>query len=236
MSTSNPYAPPESRGEAPPRQEDWYTEGTLIYVSDGAVLPAIDLETGEDSDDLIEVKRRFAIAGATIGIWGVIPGLFNALPREWKRQFRLTGDDLPILIGALLILFAIHAFIALGRPHLLGKCVRFRMHRNETAERKAKRIKIVVAVWYCLSLVVMLTPAIMILSRGRITDPMKLVFSLMGVGVISMLACVVWQLLRMPKIRFKGFSGKWLRVTGACDEALVHLRKIESERFSQNAV
>ena len=230
MNSPNPYAPPETRGEASPRTEQWYTEGTTLFVSDGAVLPAIDLETGEISEDLIEVSRKFALAGATLGLWGLVPTLFNLMPREWKRQLRPSSDDFWFLIAALLVLLATHIFVVFWRPRLFGKCVRFKTHRNAEAERKAKRTKIVTVVWYSLSLLCTLGALGVLLKRTPITDALPLMIGLVATGAVSMLACAAWQLFRLPKIRYKGFSGKWLRVHGACDEALAHLRMIEAER------
>lgn len=236
MSTHNPYAPPESRGEAPPRQGDWYTEGTTIFISDGAALPAIDLETGEISDHLIEVKRRFAIAGATIGLWGMIPGLRNLFPKEWRHQLLPTGDDLVILIAALLVLFILHCYIAISRPSLLGKCVRFTTYRNAELERKRKRSKTLLVIWFCISVLGPVGVLLyIILGIGPISTSLPSIISVMTISVASMLAAAIWQWFHLPKIRFKGFSGKWLRVHGACDGALAHLRKIESERSSQHA-
>lgn len=233
---NNPYAPPETRGEVPPWQGDWYTEGTTILVADGAALPAIDLETGEISFSLKEVKRRFSVAGATIGIWGMIPGLIKLLPKDWKRQFPLTSDDLPVVIAAIVVLFILHCYVALRRPNLLGKCVRFTTYRNPEQERKRKRSKLLLIIWFCLSV---LGPAgvllFFILDLNPINASLPSITGVLGISVVSMLAAAIWQWFHQPKIRFKGFSGKWLRVTGACDEALAHLRKIESERLIQPA-
>lgn len=232
---NNPYAPPETRGEAPPRQGDWYTEGTTILVADGAVLPAIDLETGESSEGLIEVRRMFSIAGATLSLWCMIPALLNLMPKEWKRVFRPSHDNFGILITALLVLMAVHLFLVFWRPRLLGKHVRFRMYRTQEAERKTKWTRIIAAAWFSISVLIMLVPGIVIVSSGRLSDFFTLVFGLMGIGMISMFGCAAWQLYRLPKIRLKGFSGQWLRIHGACDEALAHLRKIESERTIHHA-
>jgi len=233
---NNPYAPPETRGEAPPRQGDWYTEGTTIFVADGAVLPAIDLETGEISENLIEVRRKFAIAGATIMIWGMIPGLFNLLPREWRQQFRATGNDHYILLAAVVVLFLLHAGIALTRPSLLGQCVRFTTHRNAEQERKRKRSKILLVIWFCLSLLGPVSVLLFIILDIRpINASLPSIITVMAISVASMLAAAIWQWFHQPQIRLKGFSGKWLRVHGACDAALAHLRKIESERSIHHA-
>jgi hypothetical protein len=234
---NNPYAPPESRGESPSWQEDWYTEGTTIFVSDGAALPAIDLETGEVSEDLIQVRRKFAIAGATLGLWGMIPALRKLLPKEWGDGLHPTGNGIVILIAALSVLFILHCYIALRRPGLLGKCVRFTTHRNAELERKRKRSKTLLIIWFCLSVIGPAGVLLAILFKMDQITTLSLpsIISVMGISVASMLGAAIWQRFHPPKIKFKDFSGKWLRVDGACDEALAHLRKIESERSIHHA-
>ena len=228
----NPYAPPETSGEVSPLQEQWYTEGTVVYVSDGAALPAIDLETGEISQDLIEVHRKFAIAEATFGLWTAVPGMYNLLPKETKRQLLPGNHDFIFPIAALLLLMAMHLFVIFWRPTRLGKCVRFKMHRNPDAEKKTKRTKIGTAVWYSLSVLCSICPVFVLLKTSGVTGNMEWVYVWMAIGVSSMFACAVWQLFRLPRIRYKGFSGKWLRLHGASDDALAHLRMIESKRTS----
>jgi len=231
MNPSNPYAPPETRGEAPPRQGDWYTEGTTLFVADGAVLPAIDLETGETFGNLIEVNRKFAVAGATFGLWGIVPSLFKLIPKEWKREFRPGSNDFWILIAAALVLIAVHIFVIFRRPSLLGKCVRFTTHRNAEQERKRKRSKILLIIWFCLSLLGPVGVLLFIILDIRpITASLPSIITVMAISVASMLAAAIWQWFHQPQIRLKGFSDKWLRVHGACDKALAHLRKIDSER------
>lgn len=231
---NNPYAPPETRGEAP-RQGDWYTEGTTIYVADGAVLPAIDLETGEVSENLIEVRRKFSVAGTTLALWAVFACLFNLLPTEWKHVFDTNNDDFDILIGALFVLIAAHLAVVFWRPKLLGKCVRFKVFETPQAQKKTKRTRLVILIWAFLSVLCCLIPALVFANTRGMPDRMNFVIIGMVASGVSMLACIVWQFFRLPKIRYKGFSGKWLRVHGACDEALSHLRKIESERSLHHA-
>jgi len=232
---NNPYAPPETRGEGPPRQEDWYTEGTTIYVADGAVLPAIDLETGEVSEDLIEVRRKFSVAGTTLALWAVFVCLFNLLPTEWKHVFDTNNDDFDILIVAFFVLIVAHLAVVLWRPKLLGKCVRFKAFETPQAQRKTKRTRLVILLWTFFSVLCCLIPALIYAKTRGMTNQTNFVNIGMATGGASILACIVWQFFRLPKIRYKGFSGKWLRVHGACDEALSHLREIESGRSLHHA-
>ena len=47
MSDSNPYAPPAVTESEAPSSLTWQVQGNALLVKNGAVLPQIDLETGE---------------------------------------------------------------------------------------------------------------------------------------------------------------------------------------------
>jgi len=235
MSDENPYSTPNRENPLASGAAPWHTDGTTIYVSDGAVLPAIDLDTGEASEDLIEVRRKFSVAKTTLGLWGVLVCLVNLLPTEWKHAFDTNNDNFGILIGAFLTLLAAHLVVVCWRPKLLGKCVRFRTFETPRTQKKAQRARLVFLLWTFFSVSCCIVPALIYAKTRGMTGQMNLVHGGMIAGGASLFASIAWLSSRVSKIRFKGFSGKWLRVTGACDEALAHLRKIESERLIQPA-
>ncbi len=225
----NPYTPPQSSGEAPAPQRLWHTEETALFVQDGAVLPAIDLETGETSDDLMEVRRKFAEGGSTFSIWSLVVVLPNLLPKAWKKYLRANEEQLWLLAGTLLVLLVLHILVMIRKPALLGKCVHFRMHRNPAHEKKAIRRRRWITLVFSFSFSLMLVPVFFLLRGDHLLPILPVILTVMGLSVTGMLASGVWQYFHLPKIRYKGFSGKWLRIHGVCGKALSHLRAIESE-------
>ncbi|WAC19189.1 hypothetical protein OVA24_18335 [Luteolibacter sp. SL250] len=88
---SNPYTPPAvEEPTAEPRDFPWYVAARGIFVQNGAVLPEVDLLTGEEGGHLHPVTHRVNLTKGkfpdlqTILMIAVIAGIVAAdLPKHW---------------------------------------------------------------------------------------------------------------------------------------------------------
>ena len=215
MDKANPYAPPQT----PDAGELWYPKGTAVMVRDGAVLPPIDLETGEEDDGLIQVTRRFSKAHWSSHLYiGTLP-FVQFLP--WRES----------LVAPATIVFAVIFLALVGVGIATMRRWRFRLHVDALRERRRKRRVVIQKALALVSVLLMLIlPATAITTGGNMSDNLTQLFAvLLLIGLACLAGCGIWQYLTRPRIYLSGGKNGWVRIGSVSQVALKKLESVKDK-------
>ncbi|WAC19188.1 hypothetical protein OVA24_18330 [Luteolibacter sp. SL250] len=214
---TDPYAPPAVDEPAAERRDSaWHVEAGCIHVQDGAVLPAIDLETGGTNPALKPVERKFVKAHWSMGSVGLGPLLFLILPRHLKKW-----DAIPVGISMTVIAMvwlSVYLVIFLALSHRMT----FTTYAHPVEEARRKRNKNIRGTLYPLSLVLLIS-SIYLLFKDTTAFQSTALTCMIVLSVIGMIAISLWQYKERPTLIMTLGSDGWLKLAGIHPDALRHL-------------
>jgi hypothetical protein len=223
MDSANPYAPPTAL-DAPPVQEKfrWYLAGRGLYLRDGAVLPKIELETGDSGNHLIEVSNHFSKPRWQVSlIVGLLPMLILFLFRR-PEGMPLPYQPLLLTLGTM---FAARLLITRFRPDIYWRRIGFKTYRSASNERMRKQRDF----WN--TLLSYSPPLIAAGIFSLLVDYMEYFgIGLIAFGSIGLFIRYLWKRKSALKIRpAEGLNG-WIRVSEIHPLAMQRLLEAERSR------
>lgn len=223
MNDLNPYATTEVFFEPPPPEAFWYTEGLAVYARNGAVLPAIDLETGEEGEELVAVTRSIRKVSWVNFIGFPILILFYILRKIYDEPLKGPGLIWILILSCSTIAFRF--FIQKFWPKLKPKIMEVQYFRNGKTVRKEKIRQWLLAVLAILSFCVLVSTAPLYVWYG---EPKLISLAVLGLGGI--IATGVYGYLHRSKIHLSAGPDDWIRFGNVSQIATSKLRKIETGR------
>ncbi len=218
MNDPNPYA--ASTASDPPIASDlwWYTEGTAVYARDGAVLPAVELETGDSEVGLIAVSRKFTKYSQAntlpLVFFSVFPVLFNRIVHWW---------GLTTVINCIVV-WGAQWLIGKFAPEWRTKRLKIQVFKHERHVRKEKKEKWIRAVGFILSAGLMISSVPLYTKFGESWVALVLMLGFSGI-----IGSGIYSYLHRPKVHLSSTTKGWMRLGNVSQIALVKLREFEAE-------
>ncbi len=217
MIDPNPYAPPEIIDEPPGGINLWYVEGNKIFVRDGAILPRIELETGETGEHLVATKRDFTKFPI---FWPV--GLFIII-----GTISFFGKTVPAwmtIAGAAVIGMVFTQISHRWLPASFSiRTIRFHVGRSPASNRIRNRHILISFSIFMGSLVL----AVAIANLRWQIDGHALALICLGIGAAGSFAAGAYHLLTRRDIRMSAGPNEWVILKGASPMALTSLQEFE---------
>lgn len=215
MNDSNPYAPP-SIINPPVCGRLWYVEGTRIFVSNGAVLPRIELETGETGEHLIATNKDYTkapppwILGMMIAI-GSAGFLGNLLP-GWT-----------VILGLALVGMVFTKIGGRFLPTAFSiQVIRFQVARSAASNRRRIRhVLISIAI-----VIGTLSVAVAIAFTPSKASGHEVALTCLAIIAVGLVSAAIYYSVKRRDIRMHPGPHGWVILKGACPLALSALLEI----------
>lgn len=211
MNDENPYAPSlVAEPEAPPSRV-WRLDGISLLVKNQAVLPMVDLNTGEQGGNL-KCVRRALLKKNPLTFMGTL--LLITAYFFLSRQYRI--DPVLLVCGLFLAMFLLKQVEALrGSPSQ-------RLHVMEyLGEKSLKRItRGKLRRWINLLYI-----AVVICSIMNVFP----ILPVLPLGIAVMAGCTVWAILDRPPARSLPGPPGWMRISPLHPEAIRFLSALQAE-------
>ena len=217
MSDSNPYAPPSIVDDPPLRQRLWYVEGTRIFVSNGAVLPRIELETGETGEHLVATVKDYTRAP--------LPWILAMMIAIGSAGF--LGKFVPGWTVILGLTLAGMVFTKIGGSFLPRafslQTIRFQIGRSPASNRRRIRHMLIsVAI-----IIGTLSLAIAIAFWPSKANGHQVALTCLAVITVGLISAAIYYSVTRRDIRMLSGPYGWVILKGACPLALSALMEIE---------
>lgn len=225
MNDSNPYAPPAgSESFAPENLPPWQVEGIAVLVRDGAVLPRIDLETGDESPELVERKRKVVKGHWSLSLMSVAPALYQFIPGS-MRTWEGVPFWLPMVVffGIWLIAYFVIITTVVHRMTFVTYC-------HPVAEARRNRNRHLRTGLFILSTALLIGPLIIGATLSLSLDFANIIGGAVA-GILGMLTISLWQYYDRPKIHMTARSDGRVRLGGIHDSAL---RRLETGKTTDS--
>ncbi len=217
--TTNPYAAPTDPSGPAAASHLWQIEGIGLLVSDGAVLPEIDLEFGIGGPALVEVRRKFTKAHWSTGFMGLFALMFQLIPRP------LRSWDGHAFWVSLIVFFGVWLGLYLLIFLTLNRRVRFTTYVDPAAEARRKRNRNICGVIYTVSMAFVILPLLVLVFHPHLSALPDTWILVVILGVIGMIACAYWQYQTRPRIHMTLEANGWLRLGGVHPDAIRRLEE-----------
>lgn len=217
--SENPYAAPVATDPSPEAPGLWRTDGSDLWVRNGAVFKDIDLTSGEVHPDQ-PVTRRVTVTAASAIVFLNVLLLLLAIAGIAVYEIR-TGHDLPFFLIFVVMVILVR-FTRRWTPSIVIGFVESR--------RRSRIRKWLYWSAFGMFLLGIACPflALQLFQIGRrtsVTGFLWMTFVPMLIG-LSLIVMGAW-LKRSP--RCLGRVGSWFRLGGIPPAALDHLRAIEAQ-------
>lgn len=212
MDAENPYAPPLAGEIEATVSRPWRIEGISVLVRNQAALPMVDLNTGEQGDNLKCVRRTLFLRSAPASFFALVPVLVVLFAINSGYRVDVTSVVIVSLLG-LFILKKVE--LVRGSP---SRSLHVMEHVGKQSLRRATRAKIrrginlVYLVLFFLSMMGVLP-----------------VVSVLPTGIFIILVCWVWAMLDRPPARSLPGPPGWMKISPVHHEALRFLSALENE-------
>ncbi len=221
MTDPNPYAPPATVEPENSSSLLWQLDGTGLLVKNSAVLPKVDLETGETTGEMKAVRRMLQLHGGSFSILRVVIIIvaLQFMPNHWKSN--------PFLL--FLGLFGVMFFLKQGQALRANPSQRIFIW--EFAGPRTQNGRMVRNKW---------RTAISLLGIGSIfvsfvpTLPLDLEQWLRFGGIAIVLINMIWRLIDRPKPRTQTGPPGWLRISPIHQDAVSFLSHLQQQSHLQS--
>lgn len=211
MNDENPYAPSlVAEPEAPPSRV-WRVDGISLLVKNQAVLPMVDLNTGEQGGDM-KCVRRSLLKRNPVTMLGTL--LLVAAYFFLSRSHAV--DPGLLFFGLIFAMFFLKQVEALrGSPSQ-------RLHVMEyLGEKSLKRVtRGKLRRWINLIYIAVLVCSIMDVFP---------IFPVLPLGIVVVAGCIVWTILDRPPARSLPGPPGWMRISPIHPEAVRRLSALQQE-------
>lgn len=226
MSGENPSAPPAIAENEAPSSLLWRVDGEDLLVRNGAVLPEVDLETGETGDGLQRKPRaNLTMPARSFNRTAKLVLLYFAV--AWF--FGVEGLIVLLGVGTAAVLFNFLARLR-GKPESSMIIWEF----IGPAHMKGRKMRIMwrLRILYAIGLGLLIAPFV-ISTRSPDHDAWMLRIFGSGIGIIALL--YVWANLDRPKSFNRNGPPGWLRITPIHPDALKVLMETEHQMRTKPA-
>ncbi|MEO5917843.1 MAG: hypothetical protein ABIS50_26660 [Luteolibacter sp.] len=221
MTDPNPYAPPATLDPEAPSSLLWQLDGTTLLVKNSAVLPRVDLETGETTGEMKAVRRILQRNSGLFPILRVV--IVVAVIRFLPDSFH----DNPLLLY--LALFGVFFLLKQGqalRGNPSQRIFIWEFVGPRTQHGRMVRNKWRIAI-YLLGMTSLLTSFVPSLTRD-----LEVGFRSGGFAII--LINLIWRLIDRPKARTQAGPPGWLKISPIHHDAVSFLSPLQKESYLQS--
>ena len=209
--SENIYAPPASIDSTAESDALWYVEGLTVFAKNGTKLPAIDLETGAEHKELVQIKKRITILTPLGGLACGAPGVCAIMVLS---KFPLW---LKVSVVGIHLAFCIHT--GFRSSWKISQKFEIRYHRQREAELAEKRFRM--RFIFLLLLMIALEITAQIYLRG---EP---ALAALIIGVMCLLGFFYAAYRNRSRLSIRlDWQGR-VRIKGVHNIALAKLRDLE---------
>jgi hypothetical protein len=211
----NPYAPPTAVDDGKPAIRQWQLDVSSILARNRALLPKVDLDTGEHGMPMkpVHLATPSKSPMATVAS-GLITGVIVFCAAIFNSH--------PVIIFAAVITMIIGWRLVALRTGSDGKMIAWAFMGETRANGLNRRRRIRARVFFgCV-----LGYLWIVITDFTIDSPLPLVAFLIGV-----FGCAIWGIIDRPKVRATTVDGEWLRLAPIHPQAIEFLR-VEQDRIS----
>ena len=226
MSDSNPYAPPSVAEPQASSSLTWQVQGNALLVKNGAVLPPIDLETGEHTLEMKCAQRVLETAGSVLFVKMIILGGISVI---FTRFFRMELAATVAVLAALSLV--VSRLSALRGPSHERIVISEFFDENRFRMRGRRRKWRFVAIGAICALM-MANP--FLISRFN-PDYTMIVVGLFLSGVVLLIGLAVWAVRDQSSARTLAGPPGWMRIAPVHPQALAFLNNLENQARLQAA-
>lgn len=219
MSGQNPYAPPSLTEPESPSHATWRLDGLGLLVKDHVVLPKVDLETGEQADEMKCVHRQYLGAG-------VMPLRILLLIAVYLTA--RYGFHLKSTMAIVIVVFAslVSSRVPLLRSKTGGRVIIWEFAGTATLAGRIKRQRLRAGISVVAAALMMVSP---ILISGLLDDYTSSILVIFGVGIAIIAMVAVWSIVDRNKARTSAGPPGWLRISPIHPDATSFLALLEAE-------
>ncbi len=225
MSDSNPYAPPAVADLEAASGLTWQVQGNALLVKNGAVLPQIDLETGEHAPEMMCALRVLETAGSMLFLrFFILAGICIFLTGFIKLGVAATIG----IAAALSLIFQLAALRGPSNERIVISEF-FGDHRLKARGTRRKWRFIAIGI---ICAVMMANP--FLISRFN-PDYTEIVVGVFGGGVVLLIGIAIWAVLDRSSAKSMAGPPGWMRIAPVHPQALAFLNDLQNEARLQAA-
>ena len=226
MSDSNPYAPPAVAELEAPSSLTWQVQGNALLVKNGAVLPQIDLETGEHAREMKCAQRVLETAGSMLFVrFFLLAGICIVLTRFFEMKLAATVG----IAAALSLVFGQLAALRGPSNERIVISEFFGEHRLKARGTSRKWRFIAIGI---ICAVMLANP--FLISRFN-PDYTEIVVGVFIGGVVLLIGIAVWAVLDQSAAKTLAGPPGWMRIAPVHPQALAFLNDLQNESRLQAA-
>lgn len=221
MADSNPYAPPAILEPEAQSSLLWQLDGSGLLVKNSAVLPRVDLETGETTGDMKTVRRILQLSGGSFSIMRVVAivVVLRFIPDRWH------DNPLLLYLGLFAVLFLLKQGQALrGNPSQRIFIWEFAGPRTQHGRLARNKWRTSLSLLGTVSIVASFIPSLTLDQQHGF---------LFG-GIAIVLINMIWGLIDRPKARTQAGPPGWLKISPIHQDAVSFLSHLQQESHLQS--
>jgi hypothetical protein len=215
MNDENPYASPATTEPEAPPSRVWQLDGIGVLVKNQAVLPPVDLNTGETGEGLKCVRRAFVkqSPGSSILYWGILLGYVFL-------SGKTDIGTLPLMTGLFVILFLFKQVQALRASPSQ------RLNVMEYIGPRSIRGYVARGAWRRRIYFLLIAAFIFSAAVDHHPDTQVMILFLAFGGFFANL---VWAIVDKPPARSQAGPPGWMRISPIHPDAARHLAELQKE-------